>query len=214
MVSSKPEKYSFGTEILRKLVHLNGIYLVLLYEFFGKILTLGVLTVALVIALEAEYFRIEWEKNIPLFDVLFRQKEEKTLGGHVFLAIGAIIVISVFSKEVAQLAILMAVVGDAAAAIFGRAYGRHFIPGLKGKAIEGVFAEFVADIIIGIVYFVLFCGGIGSMWWVVLVMMAFSATITETVCSRMDDNLLVPVFCGFTGEMLVVLLGISSIIII
>ncbi len=211
MVSPRPERYSFGTEILRKLVHLNGIYLVLLYEFFGQRFTLGVLTVALVVALEAEYFRIEWGRKIPLFDVLFRQKEEKALGGHVFLGIGAIIVISVFSKEVAQLAILMTVVGDAAAAIFGRAYGKHFIPGLKGKAIEGVFAEFVADVVVGIVYFVLFFGGISGMWWVVLIVMALSATVTETLCSRMDDNLLVPVFCGFTGEMLVVLLGIASI---
>ena len=213
MVSHKPEKYSFGTEVVRKLVHLNGIYLVLLYEFFGQRFTLGVLTVALVVALEAEYFRIEWGRNIPLCDVLVRQKEEKVLGGHVFLGIGAIIVISVFSKEVAQLAILMTVVGDAAAAIFGRAYGKHFIPGLKGKAIEGVFAEFVCDIIVGIVYFVLFFEGVWGMWWVVLVVMAVSATVTETISGKMDDNLLVPVFCGFTGEMLVVLLGIASIVV-
>ncbi len=213
MVSPKPEKYSFGTEVVRKLVHLNGIYLVLLYEFFGQRFTLGVLTVALVIALEAEYFRIEWGRKIPLFDVLYRQKEENTLGGHVFLGIGAIIVISVFTKEVAQLAILMTIVGDAAAAIFGRAYGKHFIPGLKGKAIEGVFAEFVWDIVVGVVYLVLFFDGAWGMWWIVLVVMAVSATVTETVSGKMDDNLLVPVFAGFTGEMLVVLLGISSVVV-
>ncbi len=208
MSSAKREKYSFSTEIIRKLIHLNAIYIVLIYEFFGKSITLLILTIALIIALEIEYFRIEWGKKIPLVQVLFRQKEEKTLGGHVFLGIGAIIVISVFSKEVAILAILMTLVGDAAAAIFGRIYGKHFIPGLKNKAIEGVFAEFAADILIGIIYLTLFIGNITPMYWIILITMSFVATMMETLCSKLDDNLLVPVFSGFAGEALIFILPV------
>ncbi len=208
MSSAKREKYSFSTEIIRKLIHLNAIYIVLIYEFFGKSITLLILTIALIIALEIEYFRIEWGKKIPLVQVLFRQKEEKTLGGHVFLGIGAIIVISVFSKEVAILAILMTLVGDAAAAIFGRIYGRHFIPGLKNKALEGVFAEFAADILIGIIYLTFFIGNITPMYWIILITMSFVATMMETLCSKLDDNLLVPVFSGFAGEALIFLLPV------
>ncbi|MEA3342668.1 MAG: SEC59/DGK1/VTE5 family protein [archaeon] len=208
MSSPKREKYSFSTEILRKMIHLNAIYIVLIYEFFGKGIALLVLTIALIIALEIEYFRIEWGKKIPLVQVLFRQKEEKTLGGHVFLGIGAIVVISVFSKDVALLAILMTLVGDAAAAIFGRIYGKHFIPGLKNKAIEGVFAEFAADILIGIIYLTLFIGNITPMYWIILIIMSFVATMMETLCSKLDDNLLVPVFSGFAGQALIFILPV------
>jgi len=75
--------------------------------------------------------------KIPLFHELFRQKEKMTLGGHVFLAIGAIIAISVFSKEIAILAILMTAVGDAAAAILGEFMGRMLSRDLKAKKSKG-----------------------------------------------------------------------------
>ncbi|MFH1432928.1 MAG: diacylglycerol/polyprenol kinase family protein [archaeon] len=206
MEPPKREKYSFATELMRKMIHLNGIFIIIMYELLDKRITLLVLTIALVIALEAEYFRIEWGKKIPLFDVLFRQKEKKVLGGYVFLAISAIIAISVFSKEVAALAILMIVIGDAAAAIFGRAYGKHFIPGLKNKAYEGVIAEFVADMAVGILYLALVIGNITPIYWIVLIMMAAVGTTIETLTNKLDDNLLVPVFSGIVGEAVLFLL--------
>lgn len=206
MSVSKDVKYPFGTEIARKLIHLNGVLIVIMYELLDKQLTLVVLTIGLIIALELEYFRIEWGKKIPMFDFLYRQKEKKTLGGHVFLTIAAIIAISVFSKEVAVLAILMTVVGDAAAAIFGRAYGKHYIAGLKHKAFEGVLAEFVADILIGVIYLILFVGNISTGYWIILIVMATVATSVETLTNKLDDNLLVPVFSGIVGQSLLVIM--------
>ncbi|MCK5040117.1 MAG: CTP--2,3-di-O-geranylgeranyl-sn-glycero-1-phosphate cytidyltransferase [Candidatus Aenigmarchaeota archaeon] len=211
MNSSKIKKYSFATELMRKLIHMNALFIVLLYEFFGKQITLIVLMIALVIALEAEYLRIEHGVKIPFFDATYRKKERKTLAGHVYFEIGAILVISVFSKEVAIMSILMAVFGDASAAIFGRAYGKHFIPGLKNKATEGVFAEFVADMLAGMIYLWLFVGAISPTWWVILIAMATVATIVETISGRLDDNLIVPVFSGMTGESIIFLIVYISI---
>ncbi|RLG14684.1 MAG: CTP--2,3-di-O-geranylgeranyl-sn-glycero-1-phosphate cytidyltransferase [Candidatus Nanohalarchaeota archaeon] len=208
MNSSKTKKYSFATELIRKLIHLNALFIVLLYEFFGKQITLVVLMIALVIALGAEYLRIEHGMKIPFFDATYRRRERKALGGHVFFVIGAILVISVFSKEVAIISILMTVFGDAAAAIFGRAYGKHYISGLKNKAIEGVFAEFVADMFVGIIYLWLFVGTISPVWWFILIAMATVATIVETISRRLDDNLLIPVFSGIVGESLLLIIAI------
>ena len=212
MEKGKNAEYPLRTEITRKTVHLAGSMMVLaLYQFMGQRVTLILLTIGLVAALELEYFRIEWGHKIPIFHILFRQKEEKTLGGHVFLAIGSIIAISVFSKEIAILAILMAALGDTAAAVFGRMYGKHLIPGLGNKTTEGVFAEFAANLLAGFAYISIFGGYYGLGYMIILAAMAVSATVIETIANKLDDNLLVPVFAGFTGEALLLLLPMIGI---
>ena len=191
--------YSFGTELFRKLLHLNAVYIILLYEFLGKELILGILTIMLTVSLSIEYLRICHNKKVLFFHKTLRDKEKDTLGGHIYFIISAIIVISVFSKEIAMLSIIMATFGDAAAALFGRAYGKNYIKGLKNKATEGVIAEFITDITIGLLYLTLFSGNITATWLIILILMSTVATIVETISMRMDDNLLVPIFSGITA---------------
>ena len=38
--------------------------------------------------------------------------------------------------------------------------------------------------------------------------MAFTATIVETLIEKLDDNLLIPVFFGFNGQIVVFLLRV------
>ena len=185
-------------ELKRKTVHLTSIIIVLTYYYFGKQVVLSLLTVFLILILELEYFRIEWGKRLPLVHGLFRTKEADRLGGHVFLAIGSIIAISVFTKEIASAAVLMTTFGDASAAIFGKAFGRTWIPGLKDRAIEGCAAEYMADIIIGWI----FLPG-----WIAILVMAGTATVVETLTNKMDDNLLIPLFSGFNGQLALFILG-------
>ncbi len=189
-------------ELKRKTVHLTSIMIVLFYYYLGKQVILSLLTLFLILFLELEYFRIEWGKKLPIVHSLFRIKEADRLGGHVFLGIGCIIAISVFPKEIASAAILMTTFGDASAAIFGKAFGRTWIPGLKNRAIEGCAAEFVADIIIGWIFL--------PNWAAVLVM-AGTATVVETLTNKMDDNLLIPLFSGFNGQLALVILGYFSL---
>ncbi|MCZ7381636.1 MAG: SEC59/DGK1/VTE5 family protein [Candidatus Methanoperedens sp.] len=185
-------------ELKRKTVHLTSIIIVLTYYYFGKQVVLSLLTVFLILILELEYFRIEWGKKLPLVHGLFRTKEADRLGGHVFLAIGSIIAISVFPKEIASAAVLMTTFGDASAAIFGKAFGRTWIPGLKDRAIEGCAAEFIVNIIIGWI----FLPG-----WIAILVMAGTATVVETLTNKMDDNLLIPLFSGFNGQVAFFILG-------
>ena len=162
----------------------------LVYLAFGQQAILLLLTVYLIAILEIEYFRIEWGKKLPLIHSLLREKEADRLGGHVFFTMGCIIAISVFPEEIASAAILMTTFGDASAAIFGKAFGRTWIPGLTNRAVEGCAAEFIVDVVIGAIFL--------SNWIVVLVM-AGTATIVETLANKMDDNLLIPIFSGFNG---------------
>ncbi len=188
-------------ELKRKTIHLTSIIIVLTYYYFGKQAVLSLLTVYLIVILELEYFRIEWGKKLPLVHALFRTKEADRLGGHVFFTIGSIIAISVFSQEIASAAILMTTFGDASAAIFGKAFGRTWIPWLKNRAYEGCAAEFIVNIIIGWIFL--------SSWLLVFVM-AGTATVVETLTNKLDDNLLIPLFSGFNGQLVYFILSWSE----
>jgi len=186
-------------ELKRKMVHLTSIIIVLTYYSFGKQSVLLLLTVYLIVMLELEYFRLEWGKKLPLFHSLFRAKEADRMGGHVFFTMGCIIAISVFSRDIASAAILMTTFGDASAAIFGKAFGRTWIRGLKNRAIEGCAAEFLVDIVIGVLFL---------QSWIVIFVMAGTATFVETITDKMDDNLLIPLFSGFNGQLIVFLMSL------
>ena len=180
-------------ELKRKAIHLTSIAIVLCYYIFGQQAVLLLLTVYLIAILEIEYFRIEWGKKLPIVHDLFRERETDRLGGHVFFTMGSIIAISIFPEEIASAAILMTTFGDTSAAIFGKAFGKTWIPGLTDRAVEGCAAEFIVDIVIGAIFL--------SNWLLIFVM-AGTATVVETLANKMDDNLLIPLFSGFNGYLI------------
>ena len=188
-------------ELKRKAVHLTSIIIVLVYHTLGQQAVLLLLTVYLIAILEIEYFRIEWGKKLPFVHSLLREKEVGRLGGHVFFTMGCIIAISVFPEEIASAAILMTTFGDASAAIFGKAFGRTWIPGLKDRAVEGCAAEFIVDVVIGAIFL---------SNWIVVLAMAGTATVVETLANKMDDNLLIPLFSGFNGSLILLILTYFS----
>ncbi|MEA2004131.1 MAG: SEC59/DGK1/VTE5 family protein [archaeon] len=190
---------SIRKEIFRKMVHLTSVLIVGSYYYFGKQVTLYLLAVTLILFIESEYVRIEWKKILPLVHDGIREKERYTMAGHVFFLIGAIISISIFDMDIAIAAILMTTFGDSAAAIIGRKFGRTWIPGIKSKSLEGCFAELVVNLVIGYLF-------LDSV--IVILVMAFTATIVETLIEKLDDNLLIPVFSGFNGQIVVFLLRV------
>ena len=190
----------FIFEVLRKSVHLVSILIVLIYEFFGKEIILWILIAFLVTVLILDYFRLEHGMRIPFFYIMYREHEADRLGGHIYFALGAISAIAIFSKEIAYAAILMTTFGDLAAALIGKFYGKRrvFKKIFKNdKSIEGSVSEFTIDFLIGL--FIL-----GNP--VVSLIMAFFATLTETAVNKIDDNLVIPVFSGFFGQITLILL--------
>ncbi|MDQ1276236.1 MAG: hypothetical protein QG610_1811 [Euryarchaeota archaeon] len=187
-------------EVMRKSVHLVSIFIVLIYEFFGKDAILWVLMLFLVTVLFLEYFRIEEGMKIPFFYMMYREHEAYSLGGHIYFALGAIAVISLFDREIAYAAVLMTTFGDMVAAMVGKFYGKRriFREVFKNdKSLEGSASEFIIDLLVGLAI-------IGNP--IVSLIMAFSATLTETAVNRIDDNLIIPIFSGFFGQMTLLLL--------
>ncbi len=203
-------KWNFKQELGRKFVHLLSIFILLIYylasDFFNPKLALFFITFILVVFIEFEYLRIETGNKIPLLNNLWkfvrRRKEKDKLGGDVFFLIGALIVLAVFDTRVASAAILMTTFGDMSAALVGQKFGKIKVKHLKDRAWEGIIAEFIIDILIGMLVF--FWGrtflisnpGV----WILIGVMAITATVVETLIYKMDDNLLIPLFAGFNGH--------------
>lgn len=188
-------------ELKRKTIHLLAlsfiIIFVLVFTNFGKSLALLALVLLLVLFLEMEYFRLELGKKIPIISKIWRKKEKKRIGGHVFFLIGAIICFAVFDLDIAIAAILMTIFGDMAAALIGKRFGRTWIT--KKRAVEGILAELVVNLIIVFVVFG-YSTGFNLASWVLMVVMAVTATTVETILNELDDNLIIPLFSGFNGQ--------------
>ncbi|WP_292351203.1 diacylglycerol/polyprenol kinase family protein, partial [Methanomethylovorans sp. PtaU1.Bin093] len=128
----------------------------------------------------------------------YREKERSCVGGHVFFVLGSVAAISVYSKEVAIASILMITFGDMVASLIGMTLGKTPIKGTK-KSLEGSAAEFFTDLVIA---------GVLLQSFPVAIVMACVATLTETWLSGIDDNLSIPVFSGFSAELILLLLSV------
>jgi len=203
--------WNLQQELWRKAVHLLSlsfiaVYLVLSRFFDEKIALLGLLAL-LIIGIEIEYLRVEAKYKIPIlswFWQLKRKKEDERLGGEIFFLLGAIICFAAFDYRIAIAAILMTTFGDLAAALIGKRFGRHWLPVLKNRAWEGILAELAVDIALG--YGILLGLAVPNALAIALAM-AVTATIVETIVHKLDDNLLIPLFAGFNGQMAMIALA-------
>lgn len=214
----RKREWSFKRELARKFVHFLTVFILLVYfmvsDAFSSQIALFLLVLVLIIFLEFEYLRIEVGREIPILNKVWsylrREKEKDKLGGDIFILIGAILVLSIFDVRIAVAAILMTTFGDLSAALIGKRFGYHQLGFLEDRAWEGIFAEFFVDIAIG--FFVFFWGFWNNpaliynlQLWLVILVMALVATVVETIIYKMDDNLLIPIFSGFSGQMVLAL---------
>jgi dolichol kinase len=141
-------------------------------------------------ALGIEHLRLDRGFKLPVLHVVLRQKEKAAIGSYVYFTIGALIVVSVFSKNVAFAAILMTTFGDMSAALIGKRFGKIRID--NGKSIEGCIAEFLVDLAIAVVL-------LGNP--LISLIMALVATYVETTFVKIDDNLAIPIFSASVAEL-------------
>jgi dolichol kinase len=186
-------------EIKRKLVHLSSVIYILIYylveTYFSQRTALLTLVFILIFFSFLEFLKLRYNRQIPLFHLIYRDSERNALSGSIYLAIGVIIAFAIFDFNIAVTAILMMIVGDTASAIMGK-IGNHKIDGYRASW-EGVISEFLVDIAIGFIF-------LNSI--PIIFIMALTATFVETVLKPVDDNLAVPVVAGFAGQALIIIL--------
>jgi phytol kinase len=141
-----------------------------------------------------EYLRLELNINIPIFSIFLRQKEHNQFYGVVYFLIATIICLAAFDFNIALAAILMTVFGDIAAAFIGKRYGKTLI--FRNKTAQGAFAMFLTSLIVGFIL-------LSNLY--IIIAMALSATIVETMVDELEDNLWVPLIAGFIGQLILLL---------
>jgi dolichol kinase len=187
---------SIRAEILRKLFHLMELPMLLIYSFIRflwaeKVAGL-ILTAFFLILMEVEYLRLELKPKFPDPFNVFRPREKDNVTGAIFFVAATIIVFGVFDYIIAFTALLLTVFGDLASAMIGIKFGKHKI--FRKKSLEGFLAGLAINILVGAL--------ILPMYPAIYITMAFVASTVELLTGKLDDNLTVPLFAAFTGQLI------------
>lgn len=128
------------------------------------------------------------------FGELLREHESFNLLGSTYLLLASLLAIEVFPQPMAAAAIGFTVLGDAWAAIVGRAWGRtRFF----GKTLEGALAGLVACLA-----WASYLALTGHLPWNVVVAGALVASLVELLPIPLDDNLGITLFAGYAMKLL------------
>jgi len=189
---------SYRDEVRRKLVHLSSLWIpVSMCLFPASVVTwlFGILMV-LSLIVEHEYARgTKWV--IRLYDIFFHDMLRKkpvsgqwVISGGPYVFAAAFIALLFFPPPLAACGMVVMLLGDTAAALVGRFYGRHRV--VNGKSIEGVLAFWVAGFAGAVT--VLACFGYPGEYYFFASVGVVAASLVELFEKQLhlDDNLSIP----------------------
>ncbi|MGC1120905.1 MAG: hypothetical protein WBA22_07400 [Candidatus Methanofastidiosia archaeon] len=181
-------------ELKRKLIHVSGLCVLVIYWMTSREYTLLFLGVAAASAVTIEVLRAIWgDFNgwiLKLVGGFARDHEKTHVTGATCFSVAAFIVVALFSKAVAVSSLLFLTLGDSAAAVVGTRFGVHLI---QGKSLEGSAACFGVCSVVG------WC----ALGWVG-VAGAAAATLVELLPSPLDDNVRIPLGSGSVMHLLLI----------
>ena len=191
--------WGIAQELRRKAFHLTILFVIVLYAIIEKAVSkqvaLFTLVFVLLILLAMEYLRLELNIVIPFVDQLIRAKEHRRMNGAIYFLSATIIVIAVLDFKIALAALLMTTFGDLSAALVGQKFGKTYI--FRNKTVKGCLGELVINLIVGFLV-------LQNIY--LILAMAITATVVETFVNELEDNLFVPLFTGFVGQLIFFLL--------
>ncbi len=187
--------WTFLDELRRKAIHVTILLIIMLYSILEKSVSqqiaLFTLVFILLFLLVTEFIRLELNIEVPIVRQLIRAKEERRMHGAIYFLSATIISLAVFDFRIALTALLMTVFGDMFAAIVGQQFGKTLL--FKDKTLSGCLVELIINLTVGLIV-------LNNIY--IIIAMAFTATIVETFVSELDDNLFIPLFAGFVGQLL------------
>jgi dolichol kinase len=128
------------------------------------------------------------------FGEMIREHERMSLLGSTYLLLAALIAVEVFPQGIAAAALGFTVLGDAAGALVGRAWGRHRV---FRKSIEGALGCLAACLV-----WAAFVSWVAPVPWHVTLAGAIVATLVEALPIPLDDNLGITLAAGYTMRLL------------
>jgi dolichol kinase len=185
----------YKTELLRKSIHLCSLSISIIYYFITKELALQILiplTILAVVLDSARYFLPGFAKIFySIFGFMLREheklKEKKNLNGATYLLIAATLVVIIFPKVFVIPAVAVLIIGDIAAALLGRKYGKHKF---LAKSLEGTLAFFITGSIV--IFLTPKITGNPTEYIIGIVAVAVGAIAENISYGWADDNLTIP----------------------
>ena len=170
-------------EAYRKLLHVASILIPLLVWMLPRSAAIAFLFATVLLALLTEWSRarVRWVRYhfLRRTRTLLRAHERRRWAGATFMAVSYLLALLVFPKPIAVAAMLFNGLGDAAAALVGKRFGRHRLR--SGKSWEGAGAALAVTLGIGLLMpGIPVAGAVAG---------ALAATMLELAALPPDDNL-------------------------
>ncbi len=196
-------------ELRRKAIHLAFVVvpITLIHPWLPWPQTRGEWTVLLVllvlVAVSLDLIRIHEHRIGTFFRNFFgqmiRDHEATQLLGSTYLLIATLLAVDLFPRPIAAAAVGFTVLGDALAALVGRASGRtRFF----GKSLEGTLGGLAACIA-----WASYLAAGGHLSWEVAITGALVASLVELLPIPLDDNLGITLFSGYAMKLMMGLLA-------
>ena len=183
-------------ELIRQLIHVSGVFVVILSYFIKpEILILLLITIVVFVEL---MFRLDKHRHVFLFSTIFRlSKRQDDERGFAYFFTGIILTLLIFqfNMAVANAAILILLFGDSASTLIGRKFGKFKLPLHKKKTLEGS----LAFLIVG------FAAALTQVPPYPALLGALSGTITEAY-SPVNDNIPIPLVSALIMSLAIYLL--------
>jgi len=179
-------------EVYRKLTHLGALVIPCGYYYLGlsRATALTIMIPVTVAMIFIDIARLRgwklWDILKPVISPIVRVHEMKgDFTGAFYILISSTLVIALFPKPVAVASIAFIIVGDTAAALIGRKFGRHKF---RTKSLEGSLAFLISAVLVAWLA--------PQLPFKIGLIGAVIATVTEAVSFKIDDNTSVPLISG------------------
>jgi len=189
---------SYGTEIIRKGIHLFSLLIPVVYYFITKSTALAILVPLTLLFGLSDVARL----FIPAFGriyntyfgFLLRSHEQnergRRLNGATYVLLAATLLVLFFPKVIAITAIAVLIISDTSAALIGRRFGRHRF---MSKSLEGASAFFLSGLlVVAIAPKVEYTAA----EYVIGAAAAALGAVVEASAIGLDDNLSIPLTVG------------------
>ncbi|MEI6057278.1 MAG: phosphatidate cytidylyltransferase [Lentisphaerota bacterium] len=193
---------SYTQEIYRKLIHITSLWMAFAMIILPEIWASSIFLLLLILNLIVEYGNYkDWPFVSSSYHFVFgkmmrKDPSEKSfkLSGSPFVLASAFLSIILFDKHIAFLAFSVMIVGDTAAALVGRKFGR--IRFSNGKTVEGFLAFIISSALI-----LMLCGFAFNYSVAIIIkgeIGIFIAAIAELYGKtiKVDDNFSIPIVIG------------------
>jgi dolichol kinase len=177
--------------MLRKLFHITGSIIPVVYLLTDKQTALIVTAGLFVVDIVLEMLRIKGFMNVTFIENNMKKEESNRLSGSFFYILSGLITIILFEKNIAIASLFILSIADPLSSLFGSRFGTvRFL----GKSLEGTMTFFiVAFLILRVFSFSIPIAAAG----------AVIASLTELLSSRfIDDNLSIPLVTAMAMTLL------------